>query len=216
MQIDYARLERRCLASIDDYHVEGNVTNTEDGIYIFNNHDSPVLAIAHLDSVEQESHFRVMPSEAGTRIENAQLDDRLGAYIILDLLPQLGITSDILLTEGEEVYRSTAKYFTAGRQYNWMFSFDRGGTDVVMYQYDDSEMRRLLASEGFVAGEGTGSDIRYLEHLGCKGFNFGCGYHDRHHNAYAIAEQTVQMVDTFTRFYKRYRDQFLPHPGAVE
>ena len=44
-------------------------------------------------------------------VHSGALDDRLGAYIILDLLPKLGINVDVLLTVGEEQGRSTANFF---------------------------------------------------------------------------------------------------------
>src|SRR5262249_11083801 len=205
LSIDYESLKKRCLAPIESYYTEGEVTKTPDGIYIFRDRESMALAIAHLDTVVDSDHFDLDQVDGRTRIRNAQLDDRLGAYIILDLLPTLGIQFDVLLTEGEEVGRSTAKYFMPPRQYNWMFSFDRGGIDVVMYQYDDESMRQILQNTGFTVGKGTGSDIKYLEHLGCKGFNFGCAYYDRHRvEAYAIAEETLVMVGRFSEFYSKY------------
>ena len=95
-----------------------------------------------------------------------------------------------------------------------MFSFDRGGIDVVMYQYEDESMRQLLQNAGFTVGKGTGSDIKYLEHFRCKGFNFGCAYYDRHGvEAYAIAEETLAMVNRFSEFYRKYGMTAFRHPS---
>jgi hypothetical protein len=213
--IDYPRLQERCFAAINDFHGEGTVTSTPDGIYIFRDAGSPVLAVAHLDTIQDVKHFRLI-EENGCRLENPQLDDRLGAYIILDLLPSVGIKTDILLTEGEETHCSTAQHFKSDKQYHWMFSFDRGGTDVVMYQYDSDDMRHLLEAEDFVVGKGTGSDIQYLEHLGCKGFNFGCAYYDRHsENAFALLDETTLMIEKFASFFRNYEAVSLAHMAST-
>ncbi|MCP6726064.1 hypothetical protein NL526_28810, partial [Klebsiella pneumoniae] len=66
-------------------------------------------------------------------------DDRLGLYYIMEILPSLGINVDVLLTTDEEIGQSSASEFkkAEGKQYNWMFMFDRHGYgNVVMYQYE--------------------------------------------------------------------------------
>src|SRR5690606_30970976 len=109
---------------------------------------------------------------------------------------------DVLLTENEEMCMSTAQYFEAEKQYNWMFSFDRMGDDVVTYQYDNANMKQLLMSYGFDVGFGSYSDIVELDHLGCWGMNIGCGMHDYHsQKAYADIKELADQVDKFTQFY---------------
>ncbi|MFO0822542.1 MAG: hypothetical protein U0792_05380 [Gemmataceae bacterium] len=147
------------------------------------------------------------------------LDDRLGAYILIDLLPSLGVYFDLLLTDAEEQGRSTAAYFKPPRAYNWMFSFDRAGTDVVLYQYENRDLRELLQKNGFSVGLGSRSDIAYLGHLGCKGMNVGCGYHGAHRpTCHMILSETETMVSQFAAFWRLYAATPLPHrsqpPGA--
>src|SRR4051794_30743638 len=78
--------------------------------YYYRDNGSDILAVAHLDTVglahQRACHF--VDTEGGPVVYSRALDDRLGAYIILDLLPALGITHDILLTVGEESGQSTA------------------------------------------------------------------------------------------------------------
>jgi hypothetical protein len=162
---------------MDTYVIEKRET---DNFYAYKDNGSNVLAVAHLDTVglahERGCHF--LDTEGGPVVYSRALDDRLGAYIILDLLPSLGITCDVLLTVGEESGRSTAEFFEppTGKDYNWMIEFDRGGTDVVMYQYEDRATTKLVEASGARVGDGIFSDIAYLEHLGIKGFNWGVGY----------------------------------------
>ena len=206
--IDSNKLEQRCLSSIDDFRKEGDVVDTDLGIYIYKNNNSKVLAVAHLDTVIKSASFKL----EGNSVISPQLDDRLGAYIILDLLPQLNINCDILLTDGEETHKDTAQFFKSPKQYNWMFNFDRAGTDVVMYFYEDVNMKNILIDSGFKVGKGTCSDISYLKHLGIKGINFGCGYHLQHsYECYASLIETKEMVSKFIPFYKKYKDVRFPH-----
>src|SRR5688500_911556 len=131
MKIDYNRLKNTCLSPIESFMGLGEVVDTRDGIYIYKDKGCKVLGVAHLDTVLNMNHFHKIDVNGDPIVINAQLDDRLGAYALIHLLPSLGIQFDLLLTEGEESGRSTAAHFKASHEYNWMFSFDRHGDDVV-------------------------------------------------------------------------------------
>jgi hypothetical protein len=171
--------------------------------------------VAHLDTVGSERACRFVVTEgAGTVVFSQALDDRLGAYIILEMLPKLGLDYDILLTVGEESGQSTAAYFDPprGKDYDWMIEFDRGGTDVVMYQYDDAEVRQLVKDSGARVGDGSFSDISYLGHLEIKGFNWGVGYQDYHGpRAHAFLDDTFTMVAKYLTFAEQNDGVFMPH-----
>jgi hypothetical protein len=187
-----------------------------DDFFAYRDNGSNILAVAHLDTV-------VMPIDRmcdfaetadGTVVHSGALDDRLGAYVILDMLPKLGINVDVLLTTGEESGKSTAKFFQPpkGKDYHWMIEFDRGGTDVVMYQYDSRDMDEIVRYSGAKTGNGAFSDICYLEHLLIKGFNWGVGYQDYHGvRGYAYLEDLFQMLTYFVRFHDMWADTKLDH-----
>lgn len=182
--------------------------------YFFKDNGSDILAVAHLDTVMPHAGrtANFVETEAGLVIFSGALDDRLGAYIILELLPQLGIQHDILLTVGEESGQSTAQHFEPEKEYNWMIEFDRGGTDVVMYQYDDYETAELVRDAKAVVGDGIFSDISYMDHLEVKGFNWGVGYRDYHGpRSHAYLEDTFSMVTKYLRFHEENKDVYLPH-----
>lgn len=188
-----------------------------DNFYFFKDNGAKILAVAHLDTVgdadEREAHF--VDTEAGEVVFSRALDDRLGAYIILDMLPKLGINVDVLLTVGEESGRSTAAFFEARKDYHWMIEFDRGGTDVVLYQYEDAHSKGLVEDTGARVNEGIFSDISYLDHLEIKGFNWGVGYRDYHGpRAHAFLTDTFRMVRYFQRFHDVNADEYLPHEAA--
>jgi hypothetical protein len=47
-------------------------------------------------------------------------------------------------------------------------------------------------------GQGSFSDISYLDHLGCRGVNVGVGYYDQHtSNCFANIAETVYMAQKF-------------------
>lgn len=185
-----------------------------DDFYLFRDNGSKVLAVAHLDTVglHHERMARFVDTEAGPVVFSRALDDRLGAYTILEWLPALGIQYDLLLTVGEEQGRSTAEFFEPPKDYDWMIEFDRGGTDVVMYQYEDNELADRVEESGAHVGRGIFSDICYLEHLGIKGINWGIGYRDYHGpRAHAFLDDTFKMVGQYLRFHEKNAGTAMPH-----
>jgi ubiquinone/menaquinone biosynthesis C-methylase UbiE len=212
VSVNTDELKEVSLSSIQDFERYGEKVDTRDGMYIYIDNGANILGVAHLDTVQDLKHFDVAEHEKGKVIHNAQLDDRLGAYLILKLLPELGVKADILLTEGEEVGRSTAKYFMSKKPYNWIFQFDRKGIDTVMYQYEDADTKKLLEKYKFMIGRGSVSDISYLESLGIKAFNFGTGYYDNHgEHAHAVESDIKHNVKLFLKFYNDMKDTKLPH-----
>lgn len=216
---DPAALSRICTMRERDFAATFGMQTVPVGggsFYHFRDNGASVLAVAHLDTVagpdQRAAHFTT--SEAGPVIFSRALDDRLGAYIILELLPALGITYDWLLTTDEETGQSTAEQFTAPKDYDWIIEFDRGGTDVVMYQYDDEDTRLAVKAAGAHVGEGIFTDICYLDHLGVKGFNWGTGYRDYHSaRSHAFLNDTFDMVGRYLRFHALHAGTAMPHSG---
>jgi hypothetical protein len=184
-------------------------------LYCQTHPDSKILAVAHTDingllAAPQMSYDRKL-------IKARQLDDRLGCWLIMsylrEVLPQ-DQPYDILLTDCEEIGDSTAQFFTPpeGKQYNWMFEWDRRGTDVVMYDYETPELKKLLEVYKFEVGKGSFTDICYLSHLNCAGFNFGTAYYGEHTNdCYANLERTYTQVNKFIPFYSEWYGKQLKH-----
>lgn len=182
--------------------------------YYFRDNGADVLAVAHLDTVGRHATraANFVETEAGLVVYSRALDDRLGTYVILEMLPALGIETDILLTVGEESGRSTASAFTTDRRYDHIIEFDRGGTDVVMYDFEDEDLRSRVKAAGGKVGVGIFSDICYLEHLGSKAINWGVGYQDYHSSrSHAFLEDTFDLVDQYTDFYAQNLGIHLPH-----
>jgi len=203
-------LRSKCLATVEDFYQYGEVVTTKDGVYIYKDNGANILAVAHLDTVQDARHFYTVDIDGDVAVFSTALDDRLGAWVILDVLPKMGLRYDILLTTEEESLNSTAQHFVppAGKKYNWMFSFDRAGTDVVMYQYDEPEYDDLLEEVNMYKGLGSYSDICELHTLGCAGFNWGCGYENNHTpRSHVIWGNLMWMIDGFVSFYHKHKDR---------
>ena len=216
---DLEKLKERCLCDINDFRKEGRVVDTKDGIYVHKDNGSNILAVAHLDYVRNDKHFFGAQVKDEVRVYNGQLDDRLGAHIILDIFPLLGIKVDILLTDGEESGRSTAQHFETVKQYDWICEFDRRGTDAVMYDYETDELKALTEAHGFDTGWGSVSDISYLEHLGVSAINFGTAYYNEHcYDHYFVPAELERQLCQFHEFYMENkqciacRQPFQPRP----
>ena len=210
-----ARLRNRCLASIKSFRSEGEHNGTPGGDYVYRDNGANILAVAHLDTVQPQPRHFGYEKDKPDIVYNAQLDDRLGAWTILDVLPSLGIGVDVLLTEGEEYCCSTAKHFDSKKEYNWIVEFDRSGTDVVLYDYETPELVDLLEVQGNTVGRGSYSDISEMQHLGVAGFNWGVGYYNNHFPRanYKVSEYT-EAIKRFVEFYKTYADTRFEHSAT--
>lgn len=209
-------LHNICNASFDHLRAYGDYIpcNPHTG-YTFIDNGANILGVAHIDTVQDSQAFKV--SKRRKTVWSPRLDDRLGVFTLLKVLPELGINADILLCEDEEFGQSTAQFFNASKQYNWMFEFDRGGVTTVLYQYDSREIREILNPYGFALDYGIYTDICDLEELGCVGFNFATGYYNYHSvHAYANLLEWQTSVKRFLSFYRDYKDVYLEHEPTYQ
>jgi len=225
---DRAALKRVCETDAWDLAYYYGMSDTTDlnapvgaQTYWLKDNGARVLAVAHLDTVCQDRTTTVADTAAGPIVMSGALDDRLGAYVIAEMLPRLGLTYDLLFTEGEEQGMSTAQYFDPAnhhdRTYDWVIEFDRGGTDVVLYQYEDDDLINLVEDTRARVSQGVFSDISYMGHLGVKAMNWGVGYRDYHGpRGHAWLEDTFEMVGYYLDFHDTNVGTHLPHVKAPE
>lgn len=201
------RLVVRCTTPRVKFHALGEYNKSEDTVFIDNG--GSILAVAHLDCVKYNK-----PKITDNHIITGTLDDRLGVWGILDALPNVTkVKYDILLTNDEEIGKSTAGNWTLpeGKDYNWMFSLDRRGLDVVTYMYDNKPWEDCL-KESFKLGRGSVSDISYLERLKISGVNFGIGYHGEHSDAcHANLSEVAQRIIDIGNFISKNSKTKFPH-----
>jgi len=171
---------------------------------IFIDRDSDILFVAHIDTVQKPKFIRVCntKSKKSKRIYAQGLDDRLGCMLAYELSVELGI--DLLLTDHEESYGSTAEYHEC-KEYNWVCEFDRAGNDVVTYNQDSSDFRKALQEFWFIR-QGSFSDVCFLESSACT-MNLGIGYEFAHSvDSYADVKTIKEQIDRFRLFYNQYKD----------
>lgn len=207
MKIDLKQLKAVCNAPIPEFKALGDFDTF--GRFVHRDNDSKILGVAHLDTVINSDYFAV--GKDPDLIFSPNLDDRLGVYTLIRLSEVLDF--DMLLTTDEERMKSTAMNFDPRyRSYNWIFEFDRAGTDVVMYQFEDHKSVKRLKRVGYSIGIGSYSDICELDHLGCKAFNFGVGYYRQHTMACHMSIRDWQLnVSRFVDFYHRFSKLYMPH-----
>lgn len=170
------------------------------GRHIYIDRGSKVLGVAHLDSVNNPTHFWCNSKF----IAAPTIDNRMGAWILLHGLPSMGIYPDVLLTENEESCNSTGEDFQPTEvKWNWMFSFDRKDNDVVLYQYGFGQLQTAIKEHGFTIGQGSYSDISSMGHLHIEGANFGCGMQDYHSaHGYVLVEMLTKQLLKFAKLWK--------------
>jgi hypothetical protein len=186
----------------------GDSLPTDRGRLYFQDNGAKVLGVAHLDWVGKMRK----PLKQNQYVFAPQLDDRLGVWFLLGQLPRLGVKCDILLTDLEEISQSTAQFFDPPKEYSWIFSFDRAGQDVVMYEYEHQTYLDLLLNYGYTTGWGSFSDICWLEHLGVAGFNFGTCYYEQHTTrCWADLKKANQAANQFHNFWENQKDCKMEH-----
>lgn len=220
-KMDWVRqLEHRCTQTIEEIVEEqvkrgATVIYTDDGPMVHLNQGSTVLGVCHMDYVHVPYMFRL--EKRRKRIWTPRLDDRLGLWILLDVLPTIGINLDLLLTDSEEVGASTAEHYKpVEHKYNWLAQFDRRGDDVVTYDYTEANWKKAIRDNGFTPGHGSFSDISKLGHLKVCAMNIGIGYHNEHtSNCHVNFEETTRNIQLFKEFYFEHKDRKFDHTPVV-
>ena len=206
-------LLKRLTQPIDSFRKLGDTIETDHGPLIHIDNGANVLAVGHLDWVYFNPKPKLRHQFENIRIENTpQLDDRLGVWVILDVMKEAGIKVDVLLCDSEETGNSTAQYFKTSKNYNWLVEFDRAGSGAVMYDYETPEYRNLLESAGYDVEFGSFTDICNLESLGVAGFNIGVGYQGQNtKKCYANISETFDSFRKFQNLHEAFSGERLPH-----
>ena len=215
--IDKDRLDSVCQMKPKHIGAGMQVLRKKNRVAYFQDNGAKVLAVAHLDTVNPSGiKWSGQVKLDKTLFFSPYLDDRLGVYTILHVLPALGINVDILFTMDEESGSSTADLFDVDFQYNWIVEFDRKGEDVVCYSFKDIELTKKLESVGFEEGWGTMSDISKMQDRGCKAFNVGIGYENEHGaRPWFVIETYERQIERFVEFHKNFKEEHMPHVKTV-
>ena len=182
-------------------YVRTDIDDELNGYYLFKDNKADTLAVAHMDTVFPSN----VPMIYDGKIYSPGVDNRIGVYIIDELLAKKNIKCDILFTTNEERLMSSGRAFRTEKKYNFIFSFDRMGDDIAMYQYLEhgDKFNAVLEDSGFKLSRGSYSDIADLQ-LGCKGMNVGIGYNNNPHSldAYVDLEIVINQLNKFYDFWQ--------------
>lgn len=202
-----------CLTDpIEKFSSLGHTIETKNGPATYIDNGSDIIAAGHLDWV----YFNPQPKidwRKRTVTQCPQLDDRLGVWVLLHLLPAIDPTFkfDIILCDSEETGNSTGQHYPFQKNYRWGFEFDRAGVDCVNYEYSDKSWD-LECQNLAELGSGAFSDISYLEHLNCKMVNVGVGYYSQHtRHCYAKLNETISMAQKFVQWANVRKNVKYPH-----
>lgn len=209
--IDIEKLKTYCQIPTERFF---EIYECKDERYIFIDQGADILGVCHLDYIPLSNHFRVVELD-GLYIFSPRLDDRLGVYLLLEVIPTLiSCKYDILLTVDEESGNSSAKDFIPPRDYNWTFELDRAGIDAVTYRLDSLKFDEAIRNAGIKKGFGSYSDIADIEGNECR-VNFGIGYHDQHTNtSHAKLKDVIKACRKISNFIEDNHDIKYPRDVA--
>ncbi len=157
--------------------------------------DSPVLLIAHLDTVHRVPVKTICSSKCGNILMSPQGiggDDRCGVYGIVKVHEASEQKPWLLFTCDEEIGGRGADAFCAAYQkqelpeglneLKMLIELDRRGkNDAVYYSCKNPKFEEYITEKGFRTDFGTFSDISCLgPTLGVAAVNLSCGYYNAH------------------------------------
>lgn len=183
--------------------------------FLYAEGETPVLLVAHLDTVHQEKPSIICRSEDGRYMMSPQGiggDDRCGVYMILQILNEA--RCHVLFCEDEETGGRGARAFAGSGikvDVNYIVEMDRrGNNDAVFYQCDNPEFTKFVCSFGFEEASGSFSDISIVApYLKTAAVNISAGYYNEHRlhemiDSFAMQnniDRIIQMAQTQTMRY---------------
>ena len=154
--------------------------------FLYAEGSTPVLLVAHLDTVHRALPETICYSADGTVMMSPQGiggDDRAGVYMILRLIQSCHC--HVLFCEDEETGGHGARAFTKSGikpDVNYIVELDRmGSNDAVFYNCMNEQFEQHICSFGFQTAFGSFSDISILApHLNLAAVNLSTGYYHAH------------------------------------
>ena len=166
-----------------------------DGDFILVKGEAPILLIAHLDTVHQDSVKTICRSDDGNILmspEGIGGDDRCGVYALTKIYKNAKVKPWLLFTCGEEIGGIGAASFTDYyndnilpeeiKQVKLIVEIDRKGKDdAVYYDCDNPEFEKYITSKGFQTQFGSFSDISIIAPtMKVAAVNLSSGYYNAH------------------------------------
>lgn len=168
-----------------------NIKNTN--MYLIAEGDLPICLCAHMDTVNEENYFGAPIYTLYDRDQDilhvtsgCTLDDRLGIYIILNII-EAGYRPSVIFTDKEEIGGIGASalvqsYPNCPFDIKFIIELDRRGrNDSVYYSCRNKEFEEYINSFGFKTAQGSFTDCLILgEAWDIAAVNLSCGYMYEH------------------------------------
>ena len=187
------------------YYLQSKQMNPlyEDG-FIYSKGDIPVLLVAHMDTVFEETTKKIIYDQKDDKIYNFYGglggDDRCGIYAIIQLLEKY--RPHVLFTDDEEIgcvgAEKAIKKLKNIPNVKYIIEFDRKGKDdCVFYDCDNKDFMEYIESFGFKTNYGTYSDVLVLGvDWDIASVNLSIGYYNEHTmREYIIFSQLLNTIN---------------------
>ena len=183
--------------------------------FLYAEGSTPVLLVAHLDTVHRALPETICYSADGTVMMSPQgigADDRAGVYMILRLIQSCHCP--VLFCEDEETGGCGARAFTKSGivpDVNYIVELDRvGNNDAVFYQCRNRQFEQYINGFGFQTAFGSFSDISILApHLNLAAVNLSTGYYHAHQpGEYVRLDEVEDLVGRIAKLLQTKTEQF--------
>ena len=156
---------------------------------------APVMLVAHLDTVHEQSVRDICLSADRNILMSPQGiggDDRCGVFALVKIYQLAKIKPWLLFCCDEEVGGLGAKKFCLAHQQHqlpnqldnlkFIIELDRKGkNDAVYYRCDNPDFEAYISGKGFQSAQGSFSDISLIApELNIAAVNLSCGYYAAH------------------------------------
>ena len=191
--------------------------------FLYAEGSTPVLLVAHLDTVHRALPETICYSADGTVMMSPQGiggDDRAGVYMILRLIQSCHC--HVLFCEDEETGGHGARAFTKSGikpDVNYIVELDRtGSNDAVFYQCRNRQFERYINGFGFQTAFGSFSDISILApQLNLAAVNLSTGYYHAHQpGEYVRLDKVEELIGRVGKLLQTETERFsyAPKPAA--
>ena len=183
--------------------------------FLYAEGSTPVLLVAHLDTVHRALPETICYSADGTVMMSPQGiggDDRAGVYMILRLIQSSHC--HVLFCEDEEIGGHGARAFTKSGikpDVNYIVELDRmGSNDAVYYNCKNEQFEQHICSFGFQTAFGSFSDISILApKLDLAAVNLSTGYYHAHQpGEYVQLDKVEELIGRVEKLLQKKTERF--------
>ena len=185
--------------------------------YLFAKGDVPILLVAHMDTVHEDSPKRFVYKDKGDKVSSPQGiggDDRCGIYMITEIIKKHKCS--VLFCEDEEkggigASKFIKEDFVKDLEFNYIIELDRrGSNDAVFYDCCNDDFEDFITNDGdWKTAWGSFSDISILAPaIGCAAVNLSSGYYNAHtKDEYVVLSEMENNIEKVCKLIERTTEE---------